>query len=136
VTGLDSFGDVLRFCGCAILASVCLLILRGLDKNGISGAVSACFGAIFALTAVLAAKPVLAFFRTCGGFYCDNAWADLLLRAMAFGITIQLTADTVRDAGEGGLADRVEMVGRVVLLGLGMPLYKEVLALAGQLLGM
>jgi len=55
---------------------------------------------------------------------------------MAFGITIQLTADTVRDTGEGGLADRVEMVGRAILLGLGMPLYKEVLSLAGQLLGM
>jgi len=136
VTGFDGFGDILRLCGCAILASVCLLVLRGLDKNGITGAVSACFGAVFALTAVFAAKPVLAFFRSYGGFYFDHAWSDLLLRAMAFGITIQLTADTVRDTGEGGLADRVEMVGRAILLGLGMPLYKEVLSLAGQLLGM
>ena len=47
MTGLDSFGDVLRFCGCAILASVCLLILRGLDKSGMSGAVSACQKNIF-----------------------------------------------------------------------------------------
>lgn len=136
MTGLDSYGDVLRFCGCAVLAAVCLLVLRGLDKNGISGAVSACFGTIFALTAVFAAKPMLDWFRSYAGLYFDHVWGDFLLRAMAFGITIQLTADTVRDAGEGGIADRVETVGRVILLCIGMPLYKEVLTLAGQLLGM
>ena len=61
---------------------------------------------------------------------------ELLLRAMAIGILVQLTADTVRDAGEGLLADRVETVGRAVLLCVGMPLYQEMLSLAGTLLGM
>lgn len=134
--GLESYSDVLRVCGCAILAAVCLLVVRGLDKSGISGAVSVCIGAVFALAAILAAKPVLDTVRSYGELYFDSEWTDLLFRAMAIGITVQLTADTVRDAGEGLLADRVETVGRAVLLCVGMPLYREILSLAGQLLGM
>lgn len=136
MTGLESYSDVLRLCGCAILAAVCLLVVRGLDKNGISGAISVCFGAVFALAAILAAKPVLEVVRSYGELYFDGEWTDLLFRAMAIGITVQLTADTIRDAGEGLLADRVETVGRAVLLCIGMPLYREILSMAGQLLGM
>jgi len=136
VTGFESAGDVLRICGGAILAAVCLLVVRGLDKNGISGAVSVCIGAMFALAALSAAKPVLETVRSYGALYFDSVWSDLLFRAMAIGILVQLTADTVRDAGEGLLADRVETVGRAVLLCVGIPLYRELLTLAGQLLGM
>ena len=134
--GFESYGDVLRLCGCAILAAVCMLVVRGLDKSGISGAVSVCIGAAFALAAILAAKPVIDAVRSYGELYFDSEWTDLLFRAMAIGITVQLTADTIRDTGEGLLADRVETVGRAVLLGIGMPLYREILSLAGQLLGM
>ena len=135
MTGFETYSDVLRLCGCAILTSVCLIVIRGLDKNGISGVVSVCIGTAFALGAFCAAKPVLALLYSYGTLYFDNQWTDILFRAMAIGITVQLTADTVRDAGEGRLADRVEMVGRAVLLCLGVPLYREVLSLAGQLLG-
>ena len=133
---IENFGDVLQICGGAILAAVCLTVLRGLDKSGISSAVSVCIGTVFAMTALYAAKPILQTVRSYGNLYFDNPHMELLLRAMAIGILVQLTADTVRDAGEGLLADRVETVGRVVLLCVGMPLYQEMLSLAGTLLGM
>ena len=31
-----SYTGVLQICGCAVLAAVCLLVLRGLDKTGMS----------------------------------------------------------------------------------------------------
>ena len=136
MTGFESFGDVLQICGGAILAAVCLTVLRGLDKSGISSAVSVCIGTVFAMTALYAAKPILQTVRSYGNLYFDNPHTELLLRTMAIGILVQLTADTVRDAGEGLLADRVETVGRAVLLCVGMPLYQEMLSLAGMLLGM
>lgn len=133
---LSSYAEVLRLCGCAVMAAVCLFVLRGLDKNGITGVVSVCIGCAFALTAILAAKPVLQMLRSLGDTYLGNTRSSLLLRAMAIGITVQLTADAVRDVGEGTLADRVETVGRVVLLCIGIPLYEELFALAAQLFGM
>ena len=119
-----------------MLAAVCMLMLRGLDKSGFAATASVCFGVIFALAAVLCAKPVLEQLVSIGGLYLGDAHADILRRGLAVGITVQLTADTVRDAGEGGLADRVETVGRAVLLCIGIPLYKELFSLAGQFFGM
>ena len=68
--------------------------------------------------------------------YLGQTYADILRRGMAVGITVQLTADAVRDAGETGIAERVEGVGRAALLCIGMPLYKELFSLAGQFFGM
>lgn len=119
-----------------MLAAVCILILRGLDKNGIGAAVLVCIGAAFALTAVLAAKPILEELRNVGGLFAGGEYTDILWRGMAIGITVQLTADTVRDVGEGGLAERVETVGRVVLLCIGIPLYRELFSLAERFFGM
>ena len=136
MTGWENWGEILRLCGCGVLAAVCLLVLRGLDKNGISGMASACIGAAFAILAVSAAEPILSMLRSYGALYLGEGHAALLLRVMAIGMTVQLTADTIRDAGEGSLADRVEHVGHAVMLCVGIPLYQEILSLAGQLLGM
>lgn len=119
-----------------MLATVCMLLLRGLDRNGYTAAASAGFGVIFALAAVHCAKPILGQLAGIGSLYLGHDHADILWRGMAVGITVQLTADTVRDFGEGGLADRVEVVGRAVLLCIGIPLYKELFSLAGRFFGM
>ena len=136
MTALTSYGEVLRICGCAVLAAVCLLILRGLDKSGITGGIVICISAAFALTAVCALRPFLEQLREIGSVYLGQTYADILRRGMAVGITVQLTADAVRDAGETGIAERVEGVGRAALLCIGMPLYKELFSLAGQFFGM
>ena len=85
---------------------------------------------------LIAAKPILEELQKIGGLFSGGKYADILWRGMAIGITVQLTADTVRDFGEGGLADRVEVVGRAVLLCIGIPLYKELFSLAGRFFGM
>ena len=136
MTVLSSYSEVLRICGCAVLAAVCLLILRGLDRSGISGGISICIGAVFALTAVCAVKPLIGELRSLSQAYLGQTYAEILWRATAVGITVQLTADAIRDAGEGRLAERVEGVGRAALLCIGLPLYRELFSLAGQLFGM
>ena len=136
MTAITSYAEILRVCGCAVLAAVCLLVLRGLDRSGISGAVSVCLCTVFALTALLAAEPAIRALTGFGGMFLDDSYASLLRRAMAIGMTVQLTADTVREAGEGAIADRVEFVGRAALLCTGFPLYRELLSLAAQLFGM
>lgn len=130
----QSYTDVLRLCGCAVLAALCLTVLRGCARGGFAGAVSACLCAVLAASAIELAVPVLSELRrVCLPFLSDKH-AQVLFRAMAVGMTVQLSADTVRDLGEGGLADRVELAGRAVLLCIGLPLYEEILSMAEALL--
>ena len=46
----------------------------------------------------------------------------------------QLTADTCRDAGETALAAKAELVGRVLLLAVAVPLFQDLLTLVTALM--
>ena len=131
---LTSFAEVLRICGAAMLCMVCMAVLRASDRAGIGGIIGVCMTVIFGLAAVRAAAPMLSALRERCVPFLGSDYAELMWRAMAVGMTVQLTSDTVRDAGESALADRVDMIGRAALLCIGMPLYEELFALAASLL--
>ncbi len=57
-----------------------------------------------------------------------------VLKAAGICLLTQLTADTCRDAGEGALASKAELAGRVLLLLLTVPLFEDVLGLVTGLL--
>lgn len=67
-----------------------------------------------------------------GGLSTDHL--TVVLKAAGICLLTQLTADTCRDAGESSLAGKAELVGRVLLLLLAVPLFEEILALVTRLL--
>ena len=134
MTASVEFSNILRICGCAVLSCVILLVIRTLDRTSLSSAVSVTVGAVFALAAVTASVPVVGALRDICARLPDVPYTALLFRAAAIGMTVQLTADTVRDCGEERIAGYVEWTGRVILLTLGLPLYRDLFDLAGRLL--
>ena len=54
---------------------------------------------------------------------------SLVLRAAGVCLVTQLAADTCRDTGETSLASKAELVGRLVLLVMALPLFEQVLTL-------
>ncbi len=57
-----------------------------------------------------------------------------VLKAGGICLLTQITADTCRDAGETALASKAEMVGRVLMLLIAVPLFEGLLALATSLI--
>ena len=131
---MTEYSDVLRICGGAILALVCIQVLRTYDKSSLGNTAAVCFSVLLASAAVGAAVPLLRYLRNIAAPYLASGYADILWKAMAVGMTVQLTSDTIREAGEGALADRVDFVGRTAILCIGLPLYGEIFELAGGLL--
>ena len=87
-------------------------------------------GALVAVALLKELAPLVTTLRgmlTVGGL-SENALA-VVLRAAGICFVTQLAADACRDAGEGALAARAEMAGRVVLLLLTVPLFEQVLTL-------
>jgi len=58
----------------------------------------------------------------------------VVLKAAGICLVTQLTADTCRDAGESALASKAELVGRVLLLLLAVPLFEQILTLVTGLI--
>ena len=59
--------------------------------------------------------------------------SQLLIRATGVTLIVELGSQLCRDAGEGALAGRIELGGRVTLIGMAIPL---LFGLTGQLTGL
>ncbi len=58
-----------------------------------------------------------------------SSYFGVVLKAVGVCLLTQLTADTCRDAGETALAAKAELVGRVLMLVLAVPLFEGLLSL-------
>ena len=65
----------------------------------------------------------------------SQEYVNVLLRALGVCLLTELAADTCRDAGEQGLASKAELVGKLALLTVSLPLFRKVGDLALTLIG-
>lgn len=59
-----------------------------------------------------------------------TTYMSVLLKGLGICLLTQLAVDTCRDAGETALANKAELVGKVLLLAVALPLFEEIIALA------
>ncbi len=69
------------------------------------------------------------------GIGVDSDWISLVLRAMGIGYLAQLSAQICRDAGEGALAMKAELCGRVLILAAALPYVIELVTTLTGLIG-
>ncbi len=58
-----------------------------------------------------------------------DEYMTILLKAVGIGLVTQFAAEVCRDAGETSLAGKAELVGRVLLLLCGLPLFEQAASL-------
>lgn len=127
---MTEYAEILKVCGGAILAAVCIILLRSTDRTGMSTVTALFFSVLLTVGALGAAVPVFREMKEFLAGWAADDHASVLLRGMAVGMTVQFTSDLIRDAGEQALAEKVDMFGRAALLSIGLPLIRELLALA------
>lgn len=64
----------------------------------------------------------------------SGLYLSVVLKAAGIALVTQMAADTCRDAGETALAAKAELVGRVLLLVLAVPLFEQILSLVTALI--
>ncbi len=117
----------MRLCGYAVCAAVMTLLLRRLKPEA-GLAVSLASGALLTglflpqLSQVITAVSDIA---RAGGLAED--YLVQLLKVCGVSLLMDFSAQTCRDAGEDGLALRVEMAGRVALIALALPFMQALL---------
>ena len=65
----------------------------------------------------------------------NREYAEILMKALGICILTQLGSDTCRDAGEGALATKVELAGKVTVIALSMPLFQAVSKIITSIIG-
>jgi stage III sporulation protein AD len=63
-----------------------------------------------------------------------SEYMQIVLKALGICLLTQLASDACRDAGEQGLANKVDLVGKATLLTMAIPLFERVGGMAVALM--
>ena len=119
--------DMLKLCGAAVCAAVFSLVLRNVRREvGIAAALAA--GTLIALMTLPQLQEVvqgITAISRAGGL--SDVYLMQLLRVCGVSLLMDFAAQTCRDAGENGLAMKVELAGRITLIALSLPFMQALL---------
>ena len=122
----------LRLCGGALLCAVAIVLLKSAGGNVLplqwTGTV------VLTGASLLMLAPVIAWV----GELCEGQgmgeMASLMLKGLGVALLTQFCADLCRQSGEAPLANSVEMAGKAELLLLCMPMLRDLIDVAGEML--
>ena len=118
---------MLKLCGAAVCAAIFALILRSVRKE-VSMAASLAAGILISALALPRLQEVvqgITHISRAGGL--SDPYFQQLLRVCGVSLLMDLAAQTCRDAGESGLAMKVELAGRITLIALSLPFMQALL---------
>lgn len=115
-----------------IAAAFAALLRRGNAEYALVLRISA--GVLIALEILQAMIPALQQITSLLGVAgISGEYSGILLRTLGVTFLTQFAADACKDAGEGALASKVELAGRVSILVLALPLFAKVASIAAAL---
>lgn len=120
--------SAIQIAGFAVCAAVMALVMRKLRPESatvlvIAAGVLTTLMVIPQLGEIVSGMVALA---TVGGV--QNGYMSQLLKVAGISLLMDFAAQTCRDAGEDGLAMKVELVGRVMLIALALPVMQALLS--------
>lgn len=127
--------EIVKYCSLAITVALLALIVRQWRSDFVTlirlGAIL-----LFGYAALTAAAPLINYLRTLMGMSGISTYTAILLRALGIATLTHICAALCRECGEGAVANGVELVGKLELLLLALPLVQEILAVAQELLSL
>lgn len=116
------------------MAAVLSVILKQWRPE-VSLLIGVCAGVLLLSTVLSEVRPLIAWFKEAGATYGNlNLYFAPLLKVLGVAYLAQFASQVCRDAGESALAMKVEIAGRVTILGLSVPVLKTVLEMIEDIL--
>lgn len=119
--------DMLKLAGFAVCGAIMAMLLRRMKPEA-GTALSIAAGAMLALLLLPTLQEAvsgIASLARAGGL--SDGYMAQLLKVGGVSLLMDFAAQTCRDAGENGLAMKVELAGRVTLIALALPFMQALL---------
>ena len=120
--------NLMKIAALAVCAAVCALVLRRMRPE-MGAALSIAAGLMVLLLAIPMVAQVmngLSDMAQSGGV--SDGYMAQLLKVAGVSLLMDFAAQTCRDAGEDGLALKVELAGRIMLIVLALPVIHSLLS--------
>ncbi len=124
---------MLKFCGVALCAVMCIMVLKN-HKGELSAAVGIITSVILISMAMAEFTPAFDFANEIVTNTEFGEYFTVLMKAMGITMAVQFTSEICRDCGEGGIASKLELAGKVEVMILCLPFIKELISLAADIM--
>ena len=124
--------NIVTLCGAALCICIAAVLVKHFSPAYAPAVIAA--GSLLLLLPVL--RTISDITDTFTLFYVDNPYEPyftLVLKATGVSILTAATADICRDVGEGALAGKVELAGRVAILLFCVPMMKQLFSFVEEL---
>lgn len=118
------------------VTGVTLTVLVRQWKNEFLPLLRLALAVVLAAAVIAMSAPLVAYIRTLTEDAGVPGYAEFLLKALGLTVLTQCCAELCRESGESGVANGVELAGKVEILLLALPLIGEILSAARELLSL
>lgn len=124
---------MMKALGISIATLICSLILK--DKNKTFALVLSIAGASLLFGTVIAdfSKVVNGIIDYTGDINLSLPYIRLMLKVLGITLSTQIVSDVCRDNGENALASMTEMVSKILVISLILPLFETVISIVNGL---
>ncbi len=122
--------------GIGIIAAILAIVLRQM-KPEFAMLISLMAGVVILFAIIGSIAPLIEEIQNImSAASLPTEYAQILLKALGICFITQLACDSCRDAGESAIASKVELAGRIAVLLISIPLFKEILTIASSFFGL
>ena len=125
--------NAIQLCMIAVLGIAIILILKEW-KADLLPLVRIALVLVFGFSLLKLVSPAILYIKSISQSDGFSQYSTLLFKALGIAVLTQICAQMCRECGEGGIASGVELVGKIEILLLCIPLIEELLSLAQELL--
>ena len=127
--------DIFRIIGFAIVAAVLCILLRQY-KPEYALLVSVAAGAVILAMLISDLQTVFDEINMLANSgIIQQEYINLLLKAMGICFVTQIASDVCKDAGESAISSKLEIAGKITVLSISLPLFRQVLMFVSTLIG-
>lgn len=117
-----SMADVFKMAGVGIVGAVLAVMLRK-ERPDLALLVSVATGVILFVWLLLEIRPVMrALEEIAGSMEGSAGFFSVALKVTGIALIAQFAAQVCKDAGEEAIAQKIELGGKVIMLGMTVPL--------------
>lgn len=121
--------------GLALLAAIMSVVIKK-DHPEISLVLGICAGVTILIAIILKVTPVVseitALVENSG---INTSFASIVIKALGICFLTQFVSDSCLDAGEKALSSNVELFGKISIVVISLPLFKQILDVVASLIG-
>ena len=124
--------DIIKLCFAFLgVAFIVFLVRRFKEEFALPAAVGAAI--IFFSYVIKLFSPIYDELRAISSIAYDSGYVSIMLKALAVAGVSRFSSEICRDLGENGVAGKVEVLGKLGIISLSLPLLRGVLEIINRL---